>query len=258
MPKAAAGALSIVVSFSCLSARAQSPACQAPAEIERALATQPSAEAYNALGAWFAQRNHMACAIPAFQSAIRLRPGAWDGHFNLALALMNDRDFKQAISELRQADKLSPGRAPVHTALGIALQESGQLPAAETELKAALALDPRSGGGARSPVPGPRARRSAIPLPSAISIRHSHSIQKMSIFALPWRQRISETGIRVRPSTRWSSSLRMSPARRSRTLIWPRFTPRRTTSVCPPTTTAKLCGSIQATMSRASRWSRHW
>ena len=109
-------------------ALAQSPACQVPAEIERALATQPSAEAYNALGAWFAQRNRMACAIPAFQSAIRLRPGAWDGHFNLALALMNDREFKQAISELRQADKLSPGRAPVHTALGIALQESGQLP----------------------------------------------------------------------------------------------------------------------------------
>jgi tetratricopeptide (TPR) repeat protein len=115
-----------------------------PAEIERALAKQPSAEAYNALGAWFAQRDQIACAIPAFQSAIRLSPGSWDGHFNLALALMDERHFQQAISELRQADKLGPGRAPVHRALGIALQDSGQLPAAEAELKSALEIDSHS------------------------------------------------------------------------------------------------------------------
>jgi len=54
-------------------------------------------------------------------------------HFNLALALIEQRDLKQAVNELRQAAKLGPGRAPVHMALGIALQEMGQLPSAETE-----------------------------------------------------------------------------------------------------------------------------
>ena len=121
-----------------------SPECRGPGEIERALTKQPSAEAYNALGAWFAQRDRTACAIPAFRSAIRLRPNDWEGHFNLALALMNERHFKDAAGELRQADKLSPGRAPVHTALGMALQEAGQTAAAETELKTALELDPKS------------------------------------------------------------------------------------------------------------------
>src|SRR5258708_11935771 len=123
MPRAATAAL--FLPLCCLCALAQAPpGCQAPAEIERALAKQPSVEAYNALGAWFAQRNLTACAIPAFRSAIRLRPRVWDGHFNLALALMNDRDFQQAGSEVRPAGPPRPRRAPVHTPLGIALPEA--------------------------------------------------------------------------------------------------------------------------------------
>src|SRR5215471_7468679 len=124
---------------------AQAPRdCHGPVDIEGALAKQPAAEAYNALGAWFARHSQVTCAIQAFRSAIRLRPDAWDGHFNLALALMDTREYKQAISEMQQANKLSPGRAPVHIALGMALRETRQLPAAEVELKAALSIDPRS------------------------------------------------------------------------------------------------------------------
>src|SRR2546423_11218233 len=110
----ASAAFPIVLAICCAQASAQtSAACRGPAEIERAVAKQPSANAYNALGAWFAQRNQMNCAIPAFRSAIQLNPNAWDGHFNLALALLEQRDLKQAVSELRQAAKLGPGRAPV-------------------------------------------------------------------------------------------------------------------------------------------------
>jgi Flp pilus assembly protein TadD len=81
-----------------------SPDCHGPIEIERVLTKQPSADAYNALGAWFAQHDRTACAIPAFPSAIRLRPNGWEGHFSLALALMDERHFKDATVELRQAD----------------------------------------------------------------------------------------------------------------------------------------------------------
>ncbi len=125
-------ALRIVLGVWCAQACAQTPPdCHGPAEIERAVVRQPSADAYNALGAWFAGRNQLACAIPAFRSAIRLQPNAWDGHFNLALALMEQRDFEHAITELRLAAELNPGSAPVHAALGAALQDNRQLAAAE-------------------------------------------------------------------------------------------------------------------------------
>ena len=121
-----------------------SASCQGPAEIESAIARHASPEAYNALGAWFAQRGRTACAVPAFQSAIRLRPQAWDSHFNLALAWMDERRFGEAIAELRTANKLNPRSAPIHTALGSALFEKGDPAGAEAELKTAIEINPRS------------------------------------------------------------------------------------------------------------------
>src|SRR5712692_1260387 len=109
MRRAVPVALRIVLAVCYAQAFAQTPSpCHGPAEIERALARQPSADAYNALGAWFAGHNQIPCAIPAFRSAIRLQPNAWDGHFNLALAFMEQSDFQHAISELRQAAKFNP------------------------------------------------------------------------------------------------------------------------------------------------------
>src|SRR5438876_108768 len=107
------------------------PECHGPADIDRALTTQPSAGAYNALGAWLAERNQEACAIAAFRNAVRLNPNAVEGHFNLGLALQQ-RDLGQSVRELETAAKLDPSRAQVHLVLGRLLQESGQLPAAET------------------------------------------------------------------------------------------------------------------------------
>src|SRR5262245_14304254 len=58
---------------------AQKPAaCTGPAELERAIASQPSASAYNALGAYFAQRNQFSCASSAFEKALRLDPKYWE------------------------------------------------------------------------------------------------------------------------------------------------------------------------------------
>ena len=51
------GAFPILFAACCAPAFSQVPPdCHGPAEIERALAKQPSADAYNALGAWFAER----------------------------------------------------------------------------------------------------------------------------------------------------------------------------------------------------------
>ena len=46
--------------------------CYPPDELKQALAADPSAGAYNALGGVFAQQNRMECAIPAFLKSIEL------------------------------------------------------------------------------------------------------------------------------------------------------------------------------------------
>src|SRR5262245_54164708 len=82
---------------------AQNPStCKGPLELERAVGSRPSAGAYNALGAYFAQRNQFTCAIPAFESALRLEPNSVETRYNLGLALMQKGDRKQAATELRK------------------------------------------------------------------------------------------------------------------------------------------------------------
>src|SRR2546422_26841 len=64
------------------------PACQGPAELEQVIRSQPSVGFYNALGAYFGQRHQFACAISAFETAIRLDAQSAESHSNLAMALM--------------------------------------------------------------------------------------------------------------------------------------------------------------------------
>ena len=62
--------------------------CKGPAELEQTIKAHPSAGAYDALGAYFGQRQKISCAISAFESAVHLDPNSWEAHFNLALALL--------------------------------------------------------------------------------------------------------------------------------------------------------------------------
>ena len=79
----------------------QAPPCKGPAEIESAIATKPSAAAYDALGAYFARRNQMTCALPAFQSAVKLAPSASEAHYDLGIALLQSGAPERAAAELR-------------------------------------------------------------------------------------------------------------------------------------------------------------
>src|ERR1700719_568634 len=118
--------------------------CIGPSELEQAIQTNPSANAYNALGAWFAQRRQFACAIPAFDKALQLNPNSWETHFNLGLALMENHGHERAVSEFRLAVKLRPDSVRARSALGAALQELRQFGEAESEFNSALKLDPQS------------------------------------------------------------------------------------------------------------------
>src|SRR5256885_13402450 len=72
---------------------AQMPAaCKGPAELERVLATYPSAGGYDALGAYFGKRQQLSCAIAAFEAAVQQDPHFWGARFNLFFALLQKHD----------------------------------------------------------------------------------------------------------------------------------------------------------------------
>ena len=118
--------------------------CIRPPDLDGQIKAKPSADAYNALGGWFAEHRQPACAVSAFTEAARLDPASFPSHFNLGLALLQFNQPGRAVSALRVAVKLKPSDAPAHGALGVALQESGQLDEAESQLEAALAIDSQS------------------------------------------------------------------------------------------------------------------
>ena len=48
----------------------------------------PTAGAYNTLGVLYAQKDRLACAIPAFEASFQLESQNWEAHYNLAVALL--------------------------------------------------------------------------------------------------------------------------------------------------------------------------
>src|ERR1700730_8943952 len=124
---------------------AQMPAaCKGTTELEKVIATHPSAGAYDALGANFGQRQQLSCAVAAFEAAVRQDPNSWEARFNLALALLQKHDPVRAARELRIATRIKPDDPLGHIALGEALGELGQNEAAIEEFKFALKSDPKS------------------------------------------------------------------------------------------------------------------
>src|SRR5437660_5155325 len=120
------------------------PACKGPAELEKLIATQPSAGVYDALGAYFGQRQQLSCALAACEGAVHQDPNSWEARFNLSLALLQKHDPARAAWELRVATRIKPDDPLGHIALGQALSELGQNEAAIEEFKFALKSDPKS------------------------------------------------------------------------------------------------------------------
>ena len=111
--------------------------CVGPSEIERALHDSPSANVYDALGAWFAQHRQIDCALPAFQKSLALDPNSWQTHYNFGLALLETGDQERALAEFRAAVHGNPGSVLARNALGGTLQALGRLEQAEAAFKAA-------------------------------------------------------------------------------------------------------------------------
>ena len=108
------------------------------------LALHPSAEGYNALGALFAKREQLPCAVESFRQALRLDPLSWETRYNLALALVSRQEYKEAVEELHAVVQRKPDFFEGRNALGLALQNLGEFDAAADEFKTALKLNPNS------------------------------------------------------------------------------------------------------------------
>ena len=104
---------------------------------------RPTSDAWDALGVLYAQRNSLNCALPAFESALRLQPDSAEARYNLALALIQSGQPARATQELDTLIRQKPQFAGAHYALGVVLQGKNQPEAAQREFETAIHDDLR-------------------------------------------------------------------------------------------------------------------
>lgn len=92
------------------------------------------------MGAWFAQRGDLKCAVAAFKQALRLEPHLAEAHFDLGLVLQSQQRHAEAISEFRAALEYDPALLQAHCALGSSLDDPSE---AEAEFQKALRENPK-------------------------------------------------------------------------------------------------------------------
>ena len=92
------------------------------------------------MGAWFAERGDLKCAVAAFKQALRLEPRSAEAHFDLGLVRQNQQQPSAAISEFRLALQYDPTLLMARCALGSSL---GDLTDSEAEYRKALAVNPQ-------------------------------------------------------------------------------------------------------------------
>lgn len=121
-------------------ARAQLPdSCKPPASAAHPPAGTSPARAYDAVGAWFAEKGDLKCAVASFKAALRLEPHLAEAHFDLGLVLQSQQPAA-AISQFRLALQDDPALLEAHCALGSSLVVSAE---AEAEFRKALAANPQ-------------------------------------------------------------------------------------------------------------------
>jgi tetratricopeptide (TPR) repeat protein len=125
-------------------ATSASDTCKGPETLEAQVRAHPSAGAWGALGGWFGERHEFSCAIPAFESALRLDPASARMHYFLGLSLYSAGRVDASIGELRRSVELDPKDVQAFLALGVAFHQLGRTADAEATWEDALAIDPNS------------------------------------------------------------------------------------------------------------------
>jgi tetratricopeptide (TPR) repeat protein len=114
--------------------------CKPPASAAHAPAGTPPARVYDAVGAWFAEKGDLNCAVAAFKQALRLEPKSAEAHFDLGLVRQSQGKPAEAINEFRLALQYDPRLLQARCALGSALTDPAE---ADPEFRKALAANPQ-------------------------------------------------------------------------------------------------------------------
>ncbi len=121
-----------------------SETCKPSPGLLKALHDESSARVYDAVGAWFADRGDMKCALAAFEEAVRLEPGSSEAHYDLGVAHVRMNQLAAAVKEFRIVVKSKPDMAVAHNSLGSALMDMGKNADAEAAFRDSLKIDPKS------------------------------------------------------------------------------------------------------------------
>ena len=132
----------------CLSVIAQArqlpDSCKLPAAFQDDIRNTPEAKVYDAIGAWFAERGNLTCALAAFQEAVHVEPASAEAHYDLGVAQVRMHQLAAAVREFRLALKKKPDMMQAQESLGAVLLDMGHSDEAEAVFESALAIDPNS------------------------------------------------------------------------------------------------------------------
>lgn len=138
--------LLIAISSLCgagFSATKPSP-CAPPPALQAKLKAQPTAEIYSEVGMWYGDHEQYACAVEAYQAALKRDPRSSELLYLLGLNQLRKGDATDAIEPLRQSIEIEPGVLKPHLLLATALEELGRAADARPEWAAALKIDQQS------------------------------------------------------------------------------------------------------------------
>ncbi len=111
------------------------------AELLDNVSAHPSAGAWNALGAGYAQAKQYDCAV-SLKASLQLDSQSWETHHNLAFVYAQTDAFGLAASEFRSAIRQKPDSYIVHNGLGLTLERLGRQEDAVEEFKTVIDLKP--------------------------------------------------------------------------------------------------------------------
>lgn len=135
--------LGFVMAISGVCAASATP-CTPPRELQSKLQAQPSADTYSELGMWYGDHGQFACAVEAYQAALKRKPKSAEFLYLLGLNLLRKGDFSDAVKPLQQSIEIKPDVLKPHLLLANALEELHQNAQARGEWMAALKIDPQS------------------------------------------------------------------------------------------------------------------
>lgn len=135
--------LAVAISFAAISY--SQAACAGPPALQARITAHPGdAQAYADLGNWFGGHNQYACAVEAFQKALKLEPGSAKFSYLLGLSLFSADRVEESIVPLQQSIQLMPEVLKPHLILATALFQLQRRDEAKAEFEAVLRIDPHS------------------------------------------------------------------------------------------------------------------